>query len=448
MDIVICGAGEVGRHAAEVLSARSGTNVTIIDYAQEKLDALEELMDVRILQGSGTHANVLLDAGCEDADLFLAATNVDEINLLSASLAKSVGANRCIARVHHSAYFEGRGLDYAEQLKIDNLVCPEYSTATEIARGLRAPGALAVERFAAGRIEMQQLPVTEDAPALNKPLLALDLPRATRICMIERGGAAFIPDGQTQIESSDIVTLIGDTDQFERASRLINRQTGRRKKVIVMGGSSMGVWLCRTLRSRGFSVRLIESDRQRAEELAEKLDWVTVLRADPTDENLLEEERVSQADAFVALSDDDEQNILSAARAKSMGAAEAIAVLQRGTYLHLIRHVGIDRAFSPRVAAVSQMLALLDDSPMKHLASLDEGIAEVYEVHLPQREAEAINKPLSQITFPPKTMIAAVHRDDEAFVPGASDELRPGDTLVVIVHNRNVKELKTMFGVE
>ena len=175
MNIVICGAGEVGRHAAEVLGAM-GHSVTIIDADADRLTAMDEIMDVRSLLGSGTHADVLIEAGCEDADLFIAATNVDEINLLSASLAAGVGAQRTIARVHHSAYWSGQSFDFANHFGIDHLVCPEYTTATAIAQSLRSPGALAVERFARDRIELQQVAVSDDAKVIGKPLPELGLP--------------------------------------------------------------------------------------------------------------------------------------------------------------------------------------------------------------------------------------------------------------------------------
>jgi trk system potassium uptake protein TrkA len=447
MNIIICGAGEVGRHSAEVLAA-DGHNITIIDRESDKLAELEEMMDVRNLLGSGTHAEVLIEAGCESADVFIAATNIDEINLLAAAVANSLGARRTIARVHHSAYFEKRGLDYDKTLGIDHLVCPEQVTAMSIAQTLRAPGALAVERFGRGQVEMQQLPIGKDAPAVGKPLLALDLPRRARLASIERGGAVFIPDGHTQIHDGDVVTLIADIDVFAQASKLLQPEMTRRKHVIILGGTSMGVWLCRALRSKRFAVRLIEEDRQRADELAAKLDWITVLRADPADPNLLEDERVDQADAFVALTDDDEHNVLAAAQARSMGVPMAIAVQQRSTYMHLLSHVGIDQAFSPRTAAVGQIRELLSDEPIQHLATLANGVIDVYQVRVPQSGAnQMIGTPLKDLRFPPKALIAAIQHGDEAHVPVADDVISAGDTVVVIGPEGVDKDLKKLFGI-
>jgi len=447
MNIIICGAGEVGRHAAEVLG-EAGHNVTIIDQSQAKLAALEEVMDVRNLLGSATHVDTLLEAGCDRADLFIAATNVDEVNLLSASLASGVGAERTIARVHHRAYLETKGLSYARHLGIDHLVCPEQTTATAIAQSLRSPGAIAVERFAKGRIELQQIPVSANAPTVGKQLMAVRMPASTRLAMIERDGETFIPDGTTSIHSGDVVTLIGEVAGIEVARQLFHTTRDRRNRVIIVGGTSMGVWLCRALNSRDFSIRLIEQDQKRAEELAGKLDWVTVLRTDPTEPDAFSDEQLSDCDAFVALTADDENNVLIAARAKSEGAKMVIAVQQRGTYLHLLSHVGVDRAFSPRTTAVTQILSLLDRGPFRRLTTLSKGVADVFEVRVPEKANGVTGRPLKDVKFPAGGMVAAIQRGDDVFVPGGTDAVNPGDAAIVIAPEGAAAELRKVFGVK
>jgi trk system potassium uptake protein TrkA len=446
MNILICGAGEVGRHAAEVLSAE-GANITIIDSDADKLARLDDSMDVRSLRGNGTQAEVLIEAGCEKADVFLAATNIDEINLLSAAVASAIGAQRTIARVHHSSFYEQRGLDYDTALGIDHLVCPEHATALAIAQTLRAPGALALERFAHDQIEMQQIVVSSKAPAVGKPLVALDLPARARIAMIERGESVFIPNGQTQIHADDIITMVADTDVFAQACKLLHSDAAKRKHVIILGGTSMGVWLCRALRSQRFAVRLIEADRARAEELAIKLDWVTVLRADAADVSLLEDERIDQVDAFVALTDDDEHNVLAAAHAKSQGAKTVVAVQQRRNYMHLLDYVGIDEAFSPAVTAVDAIKELTNDRAFRHLATLARGVVDVFEVRVRAAAKEVIGKPLKDLNLPLKTIIGAIQRDGVAHVPGADDVIEDADTVVLIGPESVTKDLKRLFAI-
>ena len=180
MNVVIAGAGEVGRHAAEILGA-AGHNITVIDLSADKLRKLEDTLDIRSLRGNCAHAEIISEAGGATCDLFLAATNSDEINLLTASVAKGLGARKCLARVHHSAYFGARGIDYQAHLGIDRLICPDYLTGRAIARTLRNPGAMALENFARGAIEMQQLRIDKTDPALDVPLSELALPDGVRV---------------------------------------------------------------------------------------------------------------------------------------------------------------------------------------------------------------------------------------------------------------------------
>jgi len=445
MNIVICGAGEVGRHVAEVLGEKAN-NITIVDLDPAKLTELDDVMDVRSMLGNGTQADVLLEAGCAKADLFIAATQVDEVNLLAASVAKALGAGTTVARVHHSAFFERRGLDYGRHLGVDHLVCPEYSTAEAIAAALRSPGARAFDRFAGSQVEMQAIRVAEDAAAVGQPLSGLKLAAPGRVAAIERHGTVAIPDANTVIEPGDIVTLIGEAATFPKIAQSFDSGAGGKKKVIIMGGSTQAVWLCRALKGRGFSVRLFIADEARALELSPKLEWVTVLNADAINSDALEEERVDLCDAFVAVTDDDERNILAAARAKTMGATNVMAVLQRGTYLHLLSHIGIDRAFSPRVSAVNEIQFVLGKGAFRHLSTIAEGSVEVFQAKVTTTAKALIGQPLKMVKLPQGTLIGAVSRgDDEVFVPTGDSVLEPEDTVIVIGGMKQRKELRKLL---
>ena len=203
MNIVICGAGEVGSHCAEVLASQ-GHNITVIDQHTETLSALDDVLDVRNLMGNGAHADVLLEAGCAKADLVIAAMKSDEMNLLSGSIAKALGS-------------------------------------------------LAIEQFARGQVEMQQFPVSDSAKAVGSELASLKLPASSRLAAIERNGKSFLPDAQTVITQGDIVTLIGESTGFDKARKLFDTETDRNRRVIILGGTSQCVWVCRALKDRGFS---------------------------------------------------------------------------------------------------------------------------------------------------------------------------------------------------
>jgi len=443
MNIIICGAGQVGSYAAEVLGT-SANNITVIDRNTQRLRSIEDTLDVATFAGNCAQADVLIEAGCKSADLILAATDSDEVNLLAASIGKGVGARKAIARVHHSAYFEQRGFHYQDHLGIDQLICPEYSTAQAIARTLRNPGALAIEGFARGAIEMQQFPVSRKASALGKQLKDLPLPAGSRLAVITRKGGSFIPDGDTEINEGDIVILVGNNSVFQEARKLFHGEKPKRRRIVLMGGPSMAVWLCRSLRDRDYSIRLFETNLTRAEELAQKLDWVTVIQADPTERAVFDDEHLEQADVFVALLDDDEQNILGCAWAKSMGVQSAIAVVQRQNYMHLLKHVGIDMPFSPRRVAVKEIENVVDESPLRKTASLAEGIIDVFRVRV-GRSADVLGKPLHEINLSPNWIIAAIQHGGDINVPRATDTIHEGDTLLVVGRHGREGTLRKIF---
>jgi trk system potassium uptake protein TrkA len=443
MKTVIAGAGQVGRHAAEVL-AEAGHRVTVVDTSAQVLRALDDAIDVRSYQSNCAQAEKLIEAGVADCDLFIAATSNDETNLFSASLAKGVGARKCLARVHHSTYFSQRGLDYKRHLGIDELLCPEFITAQAIARTLRNPGASAIENFADGAIQMHKFPVTDEAPAIGRALAALHLPGRTRIVAVTRDDQTFIPGRDTTIERGDLVTLIGETGTITAARKFFFSGKPRRIHVVIMGGSPIAVWLCRALRARNFAIRLFETRAERAEELAEKLEHVTIINADPTDPAVALDERVGSADAFVAVTGDDEHNILAAAQAKASGVATAVVVVQRSIYIRLLPHIGIDHAFSPRSDAVREIQRMLETGPVLELTHIAEGCIKLYEV-IPTERGAGIGAPLKAVQFPAHTLVAAIQRGDGTVVPGADDVVEAGNTVLVVGPDGIEKELRHLF---
>ena len=443
MNIVIAGAGEVGRHAAEILAA-DGQDVTVIDLDKAALEQIGDLLDVKTLRGGAADAATLREAGVADADLVIAATDGDETNLLCAAAAKFLGAKKSIARVHHGAYYSRKHLDYAARLGIDRLVCPEFITAVEIAGSLRNPGAMAVEHFAREELEMQQIAVTEGADAIGVPLRDLKLPRGTRLGTVSRDGIASIPDSQTTLLPGDIITLVGETRTFEQASKLFQAGKIKRRHIVIMGGSAIGVWIARALRGRAFSVRLFERNRARAEVLADKLPHITVIQADPTDPAVFTEEGLESADAFVAATNDDEHNLLASMLFKSNSKARTIAVLQRATYIKMLERIGLDQACSPRILASKEILRIARAGRIQSIATLAESTAYVYEVR-PVQASPALGIPLSQVKLPAQCTIAAILRDGKVTVPGGDDAIKAGDSLVVIAPHGAESKLKKIF---
>lgn len=443
MYVIIAGAGEVGGHAAEVLSAK-GHNVTVVDLNAQRLRTLSDTLDLKTLVGHCSHWDVLHEAGANRCDLMLATTKTDEINLLAASIAKALGTKKTIVRVHHTANFSLRGTDHARRLGIDELLCPEYLTSLAIARTLRNPGSIALEEFGRGRLLMQRLFVAPGATAVGKRLSELAFPVSTRAAIVERGSTVLLAAADTTIEQGDFVTLIGEVKKFDAARKLFSKDKEKRIHITIMGQTTTAVWLCRALKSRVFSVRLFVDEQERAEELSEKLSHVTTLIADPTDAATSADEQIGKADAFVAATEDDEQNILACAQAKAMGAETVVAVVQQTKYLHLLPHVGVDHAFSPRADAVKAILHLIDTGPIRSLASFGEGVAEVYELR-PSKRSKVLGHELRNIQMPPQSMIAAIRREDHVYIPGADDQIATGDTLLVIGPPSIEDELRKLF---
>ncbi|MEO1269909.1 MAG: Trk system potassium transporter TrkA, partial [Myxococcota bacterium] len=327
MKIVIVGMGEVGKHIAKVLLDETH-DVVIIDQDEGALNSAEERFDAMILQGHGGSIATLREAGIDSCDLFIAVTNNDEVNMISAIRAKQLGAKQTIARVSNEVYFDDeRGLHRSTFGHIDLVINPKVLVAIEIHKLVRTAAAVAVEDFADNRIEMVQLPVDESSTTLNRPLRDLSLPNNTLIAAIERSGELIVPSGADKLLPGDEVLCVGRVEQIPQVERLFNRERKRFvHKVFIVGGSEIGEHLARTLDADGVHVVLVEQDRERCYELADQLgDNVTVLNGDGTNMTLLEEERIDRADVFIAASAHDEVNLMASLLAKDLGVRRSIA---------------------------------------------------------------------------------------------------------------------------
>ena len=443
MRIVICGAGEVGSHAAEVL-VRADHSVTLVDRDGARLRPIEDAIDARTVQGNCARSDILVDAGVEDCDLLVAATDCDEVNLLTAALAKRLGAIKVVARVHDFDFADRRLFDYGQTLDIDHLICPEYSTALTIAQNIRNPAALAVETFARGQVEMQQFQIAKGCSASGKPLSSLSLPQGSRLAAVIRDGVVSIPDSSSTVEAGDAVVLVADAPVYDSARKVFRATPRSHRAVVIQGGTMMSEWVCRALRGRAFSIRLFEPDRERAERLAADLEWVTVLASDVTDSTVFAEERVQEADHFVALLDDDEANIIGGVLAKLRGVDSVTVIVQRSTYLDSVYAIGLDRAYSPRTVAAKQIEDALDDRPVRTMSTLADGSVSVFRVQVGP-ECEIAEKRLRTIKLTPDWSIIAVQRGDVTRVPHANDELKAGDEVLVLGRTDRGDRLKEIF---
>ncbi len=444
MNVIIAGAGEVGGYAAEVFS-RAGHNVTVIDVAPEKLRGLDDRLDLRTLQGHCAHHDVLIEAGIEHCDLMIAATQVDEINLLTASLAKAAGAKKTYVRVHHAANYALRNSPLKAKLGIDELICPEHLTAQAVSRRLRNPGAIAIEEFGRDQVTIERIVVEPKTPAVGQTLVDIRLPPNVRIATVERNGAAFVADAQTEIHENDAVTLFGETKRFEAARKLFRKGKAKHRSVVVMGEASVAVWLVRAMSSRLFSVRMFVQSHSRAEELSAKLPHATVIEADPTDSDTFAEEHLEKSDVFIAATEDDEHNILSSVLAKKHGAKRTVLIVHDPDYLPIMDSIGMDVTINPRLITVSAILRNLRFGQVVNVYKLSEGEAEVLEI-IPDKNSAAVGKRINQLKMPEDAIIGAVLRHGEMVVPGGATVIEAEDTVIVVTLPKSLDKIEKIFG--
>ena len=442
MNVVIFGAGTIGTSIAQVL-CQSKQNVTLIDQSLHALSEAEERLDVQTVNGSVCDAITLFQAGVQMADLCLAVTNQDEVNLVGASLAKSMGAARSVARALNPAFLDVSTFDYRRHFQIDRLLSLEHLTALELAKAVRTRGLFAVENFARGGVAIQEVGVDEDAKVIDIPVREMALPAGILIGLVSRGDRAFIPGAADVLEVGDHVTLIGKRDVVNDVSNHFEKKRLPVLNVIIAGGGEIGFNLALVLEQGRFNVLLMESDSERCEYLAKKLKSTTVLCADATRQSEMEEARVGKADVFVATMGRDEDNIICGVEAREHGAGRILSVVRRPDYANVLKKLGIDVAVSPRELMAHEVLGMLESGPIIRRSVIGSGDAEVWEIDA-EADVPATRAPLKDLGLQ-HCIIAAIVRDEYVSVPGADDQIRPGDTVVTLVQRDSAVQTLSLF---
>ena len=445
MNIVIIGAGTVGASLAQELCEKQH-NVCLVDRDEGALRELEEQLDLQTVCGSGCEVPVLFQSGVMNADLCLAVTDVDAVNLVSASLAKALGGRRSVARVFDDAFMDHSTIDYQRHFRVDRLLSLESLTALELAKQIRMPGLFAVENFARGEVAVQEVVAEDDAQAVGVPLKELNLPRDVRIGLITTEAQSVIPGGDAHIRSGDRITLLGERNALENVKRMFEHKAPPRISVIIGGGGQVGYNLARHLQKRRCNVMIMETDERRCQYLSEKLDEsVTVLHADVTRRSKMEEARVGKADVFVAATGHDEDNIVCGVEAKELGSRRILSIVRRPDYANVLEKLGIDLAVSPREVMEHQILGMLQSGPILTRSTVAGGDAEIWEVEV-QASAPITRAALREFDLG-HALIAAIDREEYVRVPVADDKLIAGDTVVVLVQNDNIKHVAQLFDV-
>jgi trk system potassium uptake protein TrkA len=444
MNILIVGAGTIGAHIAEFLSA-DGHDIRLIDQDAERLTEVSEFLDVQTLRGSASDPAALEQAEVADSQLFLAMTNDDEANLIAAMTAKRMGASRTVARVRNPWFLDHVHVPYRGALDIDLIISPGRLTAHEIAKRIEQPEALALEEFARGRVQMRQVRLEPSSRYVGQPLRDLSLPSGVLIAAVARNEETIIPKGENTLLAGDRIALIGVPVALDELDLRWPGETSGIRNVVVFGGGMVGFYLAELLLARRYSVKVIELDRERCEWLTAHLpDDAIVIHGDASNLGLLKEERVGSAELLVACTGDDESNLMSCLLAKTLGLPKAFMVLRRPDYTRVVEEVGIDLALSPRIVTAQKILALVRRGKIRSVSLLEEGRVEILEFQaLPG--TPVVDRPLSEIRFPTGSLIGAVVHHRQVRVPHGTDVIHPGDVVVAFCLTSARDELEALF---
>jgi trk system potassium uptake protein TrkA len=452
MKILILGAGQVGGTLAENL-ANEAFDITLVDNDMVVLEELRDKLDIQIVHGSGSHPDVLREAGAEDADMLIAVTSSDEVNMVACQVCYSLFRTPTkIARIRSTSYLTDEGFFSQEHMPIDVLINPEEVVTENIRQLLEHPGALQVLDFADGRVQLVAVKAYYGGPLVGQEMrfLRQHMPNVdTRVAAIFRRGQAIVPEGNTVIEADDEVFFIAASEHINAVMSELRRVERPFKRIMIAGGGNIGVRLAKAIEPY-FSVKVLEYNARRCQELADQLNHSVVLNIDVTDRELLLEENIEQCDAFCAVTNDDEVNIMSSLLAKRLGVRQVVTLIGNPAYVDLMQGGDIDIAISPQQATTSSLLTHVRKADVVKVHSLRRGAAEAIEAiaHGDARNSKVVGRSIKDVELPPGTSIGAIVRGDEVFIAHDDVIVEPDDHVILfLVDKKQVAAVERLFQV-
>lgn len=432
MRIIVIGAGEVGFHLAARLSS-DHHDVVVVERDHDLSHRIQAQIDVLVVEGNGASLSVLERAGIERADLLLAVTNFDEVNLIACLIAAQFEVDLKVARVSSPDYYERRGILQGRKFGADLLINPERECAREILKLFHRAQASDVAEFADGRVILLALPVGERAPVAGRTLAQIgkDLGEAHFLTVaVERDGGTIIPDGGTELKAGDEIYLVSEARHLDDAYRLLGLEHDRIRRVMLLGGGRVGLHLARMLEREGIQPTIIEQSRARCVELAETLETALVLNGDATDLELLKQEGISETDGLAAVTSEDETNLLASLLSKHLGAKKVIALLKRSEYIPLVSRVGIDAAVSPRLSTANRILQHIRGGHVVSMAVMERNQAEAMEVEVVEGTRSA-GRTVADLDLPAGAILGSILRNERVLIPRGDTRIEAGDRIVV-----------------
>ena len=453
MKVIICGAGQVGWQIARHLSGERN-DVTVVDQDPELVRRATDSLDVQGVAGFASYPDVLDRAGARDADMIIAATHSDEVNMVTCQVAHSIfGINRKIARLRSQSYLDAIYSDlYRRQhMPIDVVISPEREVAAAALQRLSAPAAFDTERFMDGQAQLLGILIEEECPVVHTPLRQLtDLFSTLRAVVVgvRRDGALFSPNPGDQLFVGDECYVFAHVEDVPRTMEVFGKRMAKQERVVMVGGGNVGLAVATELETRADRVRakVIEKDRKRAEIAAEALERTIVLHGDGLDVSLLTEAGVSRADAMLAVTDDDKTNMLAAVRAKSEGCPYAIALINDPTLVPLMGPLGIDAYINPRATTVSSILRHIRHGRVRAVYSIGDAEAEVIEAEVLSTSPMA-GKRIADIDFPEGVLVGALRKGGKVIRPMGDTRIDEGDVIALFALTKDVPEVERLMQV-
>ncbi len=450
MKIIIIGNGKVGYTLAKQLSGEFH-DLVLVDQRSEALEEADNSLDVLCIEGNGASISVLLEAGIRKADLAIAVTGYDEVNIMCCLIAKKLGAKHTVARIRNPEYFSEAAL-LKKEIGLDMVINPEYAAAQEIGRILRVPSAFSVESFARGRVEMIGFYVKESDGLADISLNDYNKknPNGVLLCAAIRKGEIFVPNGGFIPQVGDKVYVIGSQEELDKFFRLLHRPANPIRHVSVLGGSRIATYLGWELDRMGIKMKVVEINREKCLLLTEKLPSALIICGDGTNSSLLEGEGIFEADAFVSLTNRDEENLLMALSAQRAGVKAVIAKMSRPNYIDLMREAGVDSVISPKDITASQITAYVrslansEGSAVEHLYKLLGGAMEAV-MFTVTTTTRFLNTPLKNLNLKDGLLVAAIVRDTKTIIPDGNTEILNGDKVIVMAKSLFLQDLNDIL---
>lgn len=452
MKIIILGAGQVGSTLAENLAGEAN-DITVIDNNAVRLRDLQNRLDIRTLQGHGSHPDTLKNAGADDADMLVAVTSNDEINMVACQIAHTLfRVPTKIARVRSTVYVRHPQLFSNDNIPIDVIISPEQVVTNYIERLLEHPGALQVLDFAEGKVQLVAVKAFYGGPLVGQELryLRQHMPNVeTRVAAIFRRDHPIIPEGSTVIEVDDEVFFIAARNHIRAVMSELRRLEHSYRNVIIAGGGNIGERLALAIENR-YRVKVIEHNTKRCEHLAQHLSHTIVIQGNASDQDLLLEASIEEADVFLALTNDDEANIMSSMLAKRLGARKVMALINNPAYVDLVQGGEIDIAISPQLATIGSLLTHVRRGDVVNVHSLRRGAAEAIEAiaHGDSNSSKVVGKTIGEIDLPDGTTIGAIVRDDKVLIAHDDVMVEADDHVILfLIDKRRINNVERLFQV-